>query len=275
MVKVSIIMPCFNCGKYLDDAFKSVLAQTFDDWELIFINDGSTDDSLKIAQGYASLDARIKILDQENTGVIAARNNGIAMARGEYIFPLDGDDKIAPNCLERLYEIMESHKSQKFAIAAPKFHHFGYETFSYYIMPRPTRFNIYSRKYWNVISSMFRKSDFDAVGGFDPVFKLGTEDSDFWLTFIDRGGKIYLSEDILFFYRNYAKKSASNRNFFATDVYGRQIQKLLNKKHPRMRIAMFMHKLGKMFFETNVARETVNVTRIFRIPIRTKYRGKL
>lgn len=85
MPKVSVLMPIFKTKEsYLREAVESILNQTFDDFEAILVNDGSTDNSLQIIQAYADKDKRFKVINQENLGVIAARNNAIAQAKGTY-----------------------------------------------------------------------------------------------------------------------------------------------------------------------------------------------
>lgn len=95
MSQISIIIPVYNDEKYITETLDSVIGQTFSDWQVICINDGSTDNSLKILKQYAKRDKRIQIIDQKNAGVIVARTNGINKAKSPYIFMLDGDDKIA------------------------------------------------------------------------------------------------------------------------------------------------------------------------------------
>lgn len=102
MVKFSIIIPVYNVEAYLRDCLDSVLAQTCADWEAVCVNDGSTDRSLTILKEYAAKDKRIRIVDQTNGGLSAARNAGIRVAQGEYIILLDSDDWIVPDALERL-----------------------------------------------------------------------------------------------------------------------------------------------------------------------------
>lgn len=102
MVKFSIIIPVYNVELYLRECIDSVLVQTCADWEAICVNDGSTDGSLTILQTYAAKDKRIRIVNQTNGGLSAARNAGIRVAKGEYIFLLDSDDWIVPDALERL-----------------------------------------------------------------------------------------------------------------------------------------------------------------------------
>lgn len=96
---VSIIMPCYNASSYLREAIESVQSQSYKEWELIVIDDGSTDDSRQIAQEYVELDSRIHLIKQPNSGACRARNNGIEHAKGEYVKFLDADDILESECL--------------------------------------------------------------------------------------------------------------------------------------------------------------------------------
>lgn len=98
-IKVSIIVPVYNVEAYLDKCIKSILNQTFSDFELILINDGSTDKSLEICNYYKSIDNRIIVIDKINTGSSDSRNIGINLAKGEYICFVDSDDWIEENML--------------------------------------------------------------------------------------------------------------------------------------------------------------------------------
>ena len=100
----SVIIPVYNVEKYLHDCLDSVLNQTFRDWEAICVNDGSTDSSAAIAEGYALKDHRFKVIAQSNGGLSSARNTGMAAAQGENILFLDSDDWLEPNALEILSE---------------------------------------------------------------------------------------------------------------------------------------------------------------------------
>lgn len=106
---ISIIMPLYNTEAYVAAAIESVLAQTFHDWELIVVNDGSTDGSLDILKRFADADPRIMLLDQPNKGVSAARNNGLSVARGKYIYFLDSDDEIVPDTLKMCIEYCDAN----------------------------------------------------------------------------------------------------------------------------------------------------------------------
>lgn len=103
MIKISIIVPVYNTEKYLKKCLDSLINQTLKDIEIICINDGSPDNSLKILKEYEKKDKRIKIIDQENQGVSVARNNGIKIANGEYIGFVDSDDYVDLDFYEKLY----------------------------------------------------------------------------------------------------------------------------------------------------------------------------
>lgn len=107
---ISVIIPAYNAQEYLRECLDSVLAQSFSDFEAIVVNDGSTDDTLKIAEEYARKDPRIKILNEVNSGVSTARNIGIKSAKGTWVIFLDSDDILTPDALSILYEV--SSKTQ-------------------------------------------------------------------------------------------------------------------------------------------------------------------
>lgn len=107
-IKISIIIPVYNSAKYLRKCLNSIINQTFDNIEIICINDGSTDNSLSIINEYAKIDSRIKVYTIENKGVSAARNYGILVATGEYIGFVDSDDWIDKDFYEKLYDAIKS-----------------------------------------------------------------------------------------------------------------------------------------------------------------------
>ncbi len=104
-VKVSVIIPVYNTEKYLDECLNSVQNQTLKDIEIVCVNDGSTDGSLKILEEHEKNDSRIRIINQENGGVSSARNNGIRNAHGDYIMFLDSDDCFVPYACEKEYNV--------------------------------------------------------------------------------------------------------------------------------------------------------------------------
>nr|WP_302305392.1 glycosyltransferase family 2 protein [Ruthenibacterium lactatiformans] len=111
MPKISVIVPVYNAEKYLGWCVNSILNQTFRDFELLLVNDGSTDGSLEICNNYAALDSRVRVITKENGGVSSARNQGLQEARGEYIQFVDSDDCIQPQMMEVLLETMSTYSA--------------------------------------------------------------------------------------------------------------------------------------------------------------------
>lgn len=103
---ISVIIPVYNTETYLDQCIQSVLAQTYKNWEMLLINDGSTDSSGTICDKYAAKDPRIQVIHQTNSGVTAARRAGVERARGEYLYFVDADDSIANDTLEYMLKHM-------------------------------------------------------------------------------------------------------------------------------------------------------------------------
>lgn len=104
---ISVIVPIFNSENYLKNCIESVLNQTLSNWELLLINDGSTDSSLDICNEYSRKNSRIKVANKIRGGVSSARNFGIDISNGQYIMFLDSDDTLVDNCLEILYNEMK------------------------------------------------------------------------------------------------------------------------------------------------------------------------
>lgn len=109
-IQISIIMPAYNASKYIRPAIESVLVQTYENWQLVIIDDGSTDDTLQIAQEYATLDEkkRIVVVHQENSGTAAAaRNTALEYVTGDYVQILDSDDYLSTDCLQKYVDILQ------------------------------------------------------------------------------------------------------------------------------------------------------------------------
>lgn len=118
-IDFSIIIPCYNVEKYISKTIESVLNQTFDNFELILINDGSKDKTREIIEFYEKQDKRIKVINKTNEGVSKTRNLGIKLAKGEYLYFLDGDDCIENNLLREANLIFQNKKVDMFS--------FGYD----------------------------------------------------------------------------------------------------------------------------------------------------
>jgi glycosyltransferase involved in cell wall biosynthesis len=108
---VSIIIPAYNAGKYITETIDSVIEQTYINWELIIVNDGSADNTLSIIENYSAKDKRIAFISKQNTGVSDTRNTGIERAKGEFIAFLDADDVWLPSNLEMKVRLLEENGS--------------------------------------------------------------------------------------------------------------------------------------------------------------------
>ena len=104
MPKISVIVPIYNCEKYISKCIESIINQTFHDLEIILIDDGSTDKSVEVCESFAKKDSRVKLICQENGGVSKARNVGLESAQGDFITFVDSDDYIIPEMYERMYK---------------------------------------------------------------------------------------------------------------------------------------------------------------------------
>lgn len=107
---LSIIVPVYNNERYLENTLNSVLRQSYEDFELLLIDDGSGDDSLTICQKFAGRDRRVRVICKENGGVSSARNRGLDEAQGKYIAFIDGDDCIDPQMYEIMIGVLEGEK---------------------------------------------------------------------------------------------------------------------------------------------------------------------
>jgi glycosyltransferase involved in cell wall biosynthesis len=183
--KVSVIIPAFNCARYIADAIDSVLAQTYQDFEIIVVDDESTDGTGEVVRQYGD---RVRCIRQKNRGPSGAKNTGIQAARGEYISTLDGDDLWMPDRLEKLTPLLDQQPELGFAYGDC----YRIDETPDRIQPR-TAFQIHggARRGWvlerlvmvNFVPSqsvIIRRRALDAVGLFDESYRIG-EDWDLWL----------------------------------------------------------------------------------------------
>lgn len=194
---VSIIVPCYNQAQYLNEALQSVLEQTYENWECIIVNDGSTDNAEEIAKKWILQDVRFKYYYQENTGVSSARNLGVKNSVGEFILPLDGDDKIAKDYIQQAIVAFENDESLKLVYC--KAEKFGDETGNWNLIP----FSLKELALDNMIfcSAVYRKKDWELIGGYDNNMLEGLEDWEFWISLLKNGGNVVCLNTIGFYYR--------------------------------------------------------------------------
>jgi glycosyltransferase involved in cell wall biosynthesis len=196
MPKASIIIPCYNQGTYIDEAVDSVLNQSYEDFEIIIVNDGSTDEyTNRLLAEYRKPGTRI--LHTRNQGLAMARNTAISEALGNYILPLDADDRIAPGYLEKAISILEKDPDTGIVYCLGEL--FGARQRSI----RAPEFTLRKMLLSNLIfsSAFFRKQDWEKVDGYNPNMRYGCEDWDFWLSLIELGRKVHRIPEVLFYYR--------------------------------------------------------------------------
>lgn len=266
MTKISVIIPCYNQEKYIADCLDSVLAQTFDDYEAIVVDDGSTDNSVKIIKEYQKKSDKIRLIQQANQGVIAARNNAIKEAKGKYIYTLDSDDIIHETALEKSYKCIENglgdiiSSKNKCFVKISDINKKGLTN----CYPSPTKFNMMLK---NCItnSALFKKEDFEKCGGYDPTFAKGWEDYDLWLNMVLKHNlKIYRIDDFLFFYRdketNESRDKQANKN-------SKMLKKLLYTKYPILRFSGIVNTFCRFLYQKKVTRSGKLIIKIFKIPV--------
>jgi glycosyltransferase involved in cell wall biosynthesis len=195
--KISVITPCFNHGKFIQEMVESVLNQTFQDFEVIIVNDGSTDDTAEILRNITS--EKVKIIHIENHGPAYARNLAIENARAPIIMNLDADDKIAPDLLEKAYEIFLSNENTGIV-------HCDAERFGAKSGKLDTgEYTLEAMLFDNRIISQafFKREDWKIVGGYSDELIYGLEDWDFWLLIIELGRSVFKIPENLVYYRTY------------------------------------------------------------------------
>lgn len=194
---VSIIVPCYNQAQYLAEALQSVLDQTYSNWECIIINDGSPDNTEAVAQEWLETDNRFKYIFKKNGGLSSARNAGNTIAEGEFILPLDADDRIGPNYLSLAVD--EFKKDSDLKVVYCQAEKFGDEVGEWKL----PCYSIKNLAIDNMIfcSAIYKKGDWEIVGGYDLNMIYGLEDWEFWISILKNGGKVICLDEVSFYYR--------------------------------------------------------------------------
>jgi glycosyltransferase involved in cell wall biosynthesis len=202
--RVSVVIPCYNQGRWLDEAVDSVLAQTYRDFEVIVVNDGSTERTTNELLAHYQRPS-VRVLQTENRGLAIARNTGIDAALGDYILPLDADDMIGPRYLEMAVALLD--QDNNLGIVYCRGELFG-------LRRGPVAAPAFSRwvmLFSNLIfcTAMFRKEDWLRVGGYNSGMVHGCEDWDFWLSILELGRTVRRIPLVLFRYR--VREESMNR----------------------------------------------------------------
>lgn len=226
MEKVSIIMPCYNDGIYIEEAIQSVLLQTYKNVEIIIINDGSDDEkTLNILSHMKN--EKINVIHTNRLRPAGARNEGIKYATGKYILPLDSDDKIEPTYIEKAINIIE--KENNIGVVYCYADLFGEKTGRWELPDYSIEHMILDNVVF--VTALFYKSDWEKVGGFNTTMKAGMEDYDFWLSILELDREIYQIPEVLFHYR--IKPSSRTTEFQYNCSVVQDTYKTIYKQHPK------------------------------------------
>ena len=184
-IVVSVIIPCFNYGEYLQECVESVLMQTFTEHEIIIINDGSTDNTHEVAQEILKdyPEHNIRYYKQQNMGIVQPRNRGVTLAKGEFILPIDADDFISPDFLAKTVPPLQSN---------PNLAYISTKTLFFCdknsIWPKadfnPTQLLITNQQ---TNTTLYRKEMWKDIGGYDETMVNGFMDWEFWIKATEKG----------------------------------------------------------------------------------------
>lgn len=210
--RVSVITPAYNAARFLGEMIESVRRQTFQDWELVIVDDGSTDDTVAVIERFAA-DRRIRLLRQPNAGPSAARNHGMRAARGSFFAFLDSDDQWLPTFLEHQLGVFDAHPetalvtTTAYDLGGPHDGQSRRRPASDY--PVLTLEDIIRNDSAVFIMTVFRREVFERIGGLDEA-QWTSEDYDFWIRAALAGFAFRVSTQPLALYRRHEGSLSSD-----------------------------------------------------------------
>lgn len=225
MIEISVVIPVYNAQKTLTNCLESIFNQTIKNIEIIAVNDGSTDDSLKILKKY---ETKITIINQENQGAAHARNQGAKIVKSPFIIFCDADIEMKPNMLEKMLVTLKQHSQASYAYSSFKF---GFKTFRLFPFSKT---KLRAMPYIHT-TSLIRTVDFP---GFDIKLKR-FQDWDLWLTMLKRGKIGYYIPEVLFT----VKSGGTMSSWLPKIIYRFTFFKKVNQYETAKKIIQAKHKL--------------------------------
>lgn len=209
--KVSIITPVYNAARFVSFTIQSVLEQTYSDWEMILVNDGSKDNSVEIIEKYVAQDKRIQLHSQVNAGSAAARNNGIRRSTGRFIALLDADDTWNPNFLEEQIKLLNETKGQLVYSSHTRINEQGEEILKPFLVPAKVDYTDLLKTC--SISCLTALYDTQPYGKFylREDMKSLRDDYVFWLEIMKKVKYAYGNQQILANYRILKTQATGNK----------------------------------------------------------------
>jgi glycosyltransferase involved in cell wall biosynthesis len=211
--RISVITPAYNAAPYLAECVESVRAQSVDDLEMVIIDDGSTDATAAVSEAYTRRDRRVRSIHGPNRGVSAARNAGMATARGEYFAFIDADDTWAPTFLEEQLAILEARPEIAVVTGNARNRGGALEGQLFRLWPGAVQelrlLDMIENEDVIFIMSVFRRTVYDRIGGFDET-RRHNEDYQFWLRAATAGFRFVANPAPLATYRRHEDSASAN-----------------------------------------------------------------
>ncbi len=277
---ISVVMPCFNAAGHIAASLESALAQSYRNLELVVVDDGSTDDTLAELERFHSLDRRVTVATQPNSGPGAARNHGLRVARGDYIAFLDADDAWHPQCLEKLAAALDRNPDAGLAYCGWQNVGLSGGRGDPYIPPDYEQENklevVFSSCPWPIHAALTRRDAVTAVGGFDEQWT-SCMDFELWLKIAVQNRIVLVPEVLAFYHHHEGEQITKNRARIAINHWAIQMKYV--RDHPDFAEQLGAGKIrelsyGKLLkrgYESYWKRDLEAARRIFRLVMRSGY----
>lgn len=259
-VAVTVVIPAYNAAQYLSETLESVLCQTFTDFEVLIIDDGSTDSTAELAHSYAQREQRIRYFLQANQGVSASRNKGIELAKGEFIAFLDADDQWLPNKLQSHVHHFHSSPNLGISFARVEFMSSDGQPTGVLSNSKLREIVIKDLYYENLIvtpsNAVIRRAAFEQAGDFNQDRGLmGMEDAELFVRILCEGWKVEGIHQVLTRYRT--AEAGVSSNLYRMEQHWETFSQEVQKYAPEL--VEQHYKRAKAFFLRYLARRSIRL----------------